>query len=80
MRKRYPSDLTDAQWQALQPLLPPAKPGGRPRQVDAFAANLQRAPILEGLLVRRTGGVVVAQQQAPRLLMPDARDVLVEQR
>ena len=34
MRKRYPSDLTDAQWQALQPLIPPAKPGGRPRQVD----------------------------------------------
>jgi putative transposase len=34
MRKRYPSDLTDAQWEALRPLLPPAKPGGRPRTVD----------------------------------------------
>jgi putative transposase len=34
MRKRYPSDLTDDQWTALQPLLPPAKPGGRPRTVD----------------------------------------------
>ena len=34
MRKRYPSDLTDAQWEALQPLIPPAKPGGRPRAVD----------------------------------------------
>jgi putative transposase len=34
MRKRYPSDLTDAQWEAVQPLIPPAKPGGRPRQVD----------------------------------------------
>jgi putative transposase len=34
MRKRYPSDLTDAQWEALQPLIPPAKPGGRPREVD----------------------------------------------
>ncbi|HTU19334.1 MAG TPA: IS5/IS1182 family transposase, partial [Gemmataceae bacterium] len=33
MRRRYPSDLTDAQWQVLQPLIPPAKPGGRPRQV-----------------------------------------------
>ena len=33
MRKRYPSDLTDAQWEALQPLIPPAKPGGRPRKV-----------------------------------------------
>jgi putative transposase len=34
MRKPYPSDLTDAQWPVLQPLLPPAKPGGRPRTVD----------------------------------------------
>jgi putative transposase len=33
MRKRYPSDLTDEQWQVLEPLIPPAKPGGRPRTV-----------------------------------------------
>lgn len=33
-RKRYPSDLTDEQWIILAPLLPPAKPGGRSRQVD----------------------------------------------
>src|SRR5262245_43165559 len=34
MRKRYPSDLTDAQWAVIVLLLPPAKPGGRPRTVD----------------------------------------------
>jgi putative transposase len=34
MRKAYPSDLTDAQWTAIEPVLPPAKPGGRPRKVD----------------------------------------------
>ncbi len=34
MRKRYPSDLTDAQWQVVEPLIPPAKHGGRPRSVD----------------------------------------------
>ena len=34
MRKRYPSDLTDEQWALLQPLLPPARPGGRPRTAD----------------------------------------------
>ena len=34
MRKAYPSDLTDAQWEIVRPLLPPAKPGGRPRHVD----------------------------------------------
>lgn len=33
-RKRYPSDLTDDQWNELAPLLPAAKPGGRPRTVD----------------------------------------------
>jgi putative transposase len=30
----YPSDLTDRAWSLLEPLLPPAKPGGRPRTVD----------------------------------------------
>lgn len=30
-RKSYSSDLTDAQWQRLEPLLPAARPGGRPR-------------------------------------------------
>ena len=33
-RKPYPSDLTDEQWVLLAPLLPPPKPGGRPRSVD----------------------------------------------
>jgi putative transposase len=33
-RKAYPSDLTHAQWERLAPLLPLAKPGGRPRTVD----------------------------------------------
>jgi putative transposase len=31
-RKIYPSDLTDAQWDLLQPLIPPPRPGGRPRK------------------------------------------------
>jgi putative transposase len=34
MRKRYPTDLSDEQWALLEPLLPPAWPGGRPRAVD----------------------------------------------
>ena len=33
-RKRYPSDLTDGQWEKMAPLIPPAKPGGRPRNVS----------------------------------------------
>jgi len=31
---RYPSDLTDAEWARLEPLIPPAKPGGRPRKTE----------------------------------------------
>ena len=33
-RKFYPSDLSDAEWGILEPLLPDAKPGGRPRTVN----------------------------------------------
>ena len=28
---RFPSDLIDEEWAILAPLIPPAKPGGRPR-------------------------------------------------
>jgi putative transposase len=34
VRKAYRSDLTDEQWEVIKPLLPAAKPGGRPRTVD----------------------------------------------
>ena len=33
-RNPYPTDLTDEQWAILAPLMPPAKPGARPRSVD----------------------------------------------
>src|SRR4029453_14319400 len=29
-RRRYPTDLSDAEWQLLAPLIPAPKPGGRP--------------------------------------------------
>lgn len=45
----YPSDLTDAEWALQAPLIPAAKPGGRPRSV-----NLRR--IVNGLFyLLRTG-------------------------
>jgi putative transposase len=34
MRKPYKTDLTGPQWKIVQPLIPPAQPGGRPRAVD----------------------------------------------
>jgi putative transposase len=47
--KRYPSDLTRTQWKRLKPLLPPAKPGGRPREVDL-------REILNGIFYIARGG------------------------
>jgi putative transposase len=33
-RRPYPTDLTDEQWQEIEPLIPPAKAGGRPRKTN----------------------------------------------
>ena len=49
-RKHYPTDLTDDQWEVVRPLLPEAKPGGRPRSVDVRA-------VLNGVLYVVRGGV-----------------------
>ena len=48
-RKPYPTDLTDAQWTILQPMVPPSKHGGRPR-----TANM-REVINTILYLNRTG-------------------------
>ena len=49
-RAKYPTDLTDAQWKLIHPLLPKPKPGGRPRTV-----NLRE--ILNGIFYVVRGGV-----------------------
>lgn len=33
-REAYPSDLSDQEWAILEPLIPAAKPGGKPRTTD----------------------------------------------
>lgn len=33
-RTPYPSNVTDEQWMLVEPMVPPAEPGGRPRSVD----------------------------------------------
>jgi putative transposase len=49
MRKAYPSDLTDAEWRILDPLVPPVESGGRP-------ADHARREIVNAILyVLRTG-------------------------
>src|SRR5437764_1109244 len=38
---RYPSDMTDTEWALFEPLIPPAKRGGRPLSVDVHSADVQ---------------------------------------
>jgi putative transposase len=33
-RRWHATDLTDREWAIIPPLIPPAKPGGRPRSTD----------------------------------------------
>jgi putative transposase len=33
-RKPYPTDVSDAEWAIIEPLIPPAKHGGAPRRVN----------------------------------------------
>ena len=49
MQKRYRTDLTEAQWKHIEPLIPPAKEGGRPRTSD------MREVVNSCLYIARTG-------------------------
>ena len=51
-----------------------------PGQVDALASNIEGAAVQEGLFGCGSRGVIVTEQQLPRLLVPDADDVSSEQR
>lgn len=56
----YPSDLNAAEWALLAPLIPPAKPHGRPRSV-----NMRR--IVDGVFyVLRTGCAWASGRYLPR--------------
>lgn len=48
-RTPYPTDLTDAQWKHIEPLIPAAKPGGRPRSVEM-------REVVNGILYLNRGG------------------------
>jgi len=47
--KVYPSDMSDAQWKIICPLIPPAQPGGRPREAEM-------REIVNGILYMVRGG------------------------
>ena len=49
-RKPYPTDLTDAQWDVLEPLLPPDTTRGHPRTTDL-------REVVKGILYVLRGGI-----------------------
>jgi transposase len=68
---RYPSDLTDEEWEVLRPLIPPAKHGGRRRSVDI-------RQVINGLLFILTTGC--QWRQIPRDFPPRSTLFLYFQR
>jgi len=60
-RRRYPSDLTDAEWAVLEPLVPAPKRGGRP------AAHPRREIVDAVLYVLRNG---IVWRALPHDLVP----------
>jgi putative transposase len=49
-RAKYPTDLSDAEWKRVRPLIPRPKPGGRPQTVD-------RREILDAIFYLVRGGI-----------------------
>lgn len=47
---RYPSDVTDAEWALIEPFVPPARGGGRRREVD-------ERDLVNGLMYVLSGGI-----------------------
>jgi hypothetical protein len=68
-RRPYPTDLSDDEWEILKPLIPEAKPGGRPR------AHQPRA--LERHLLRLEGRVRLEAASSRLLALADRLDGLI---
>lgn len=49
-KQRYPTDLTDSQWNIIQGMIPPAKSGGRPR-------SLEMRLVINAILYITVGGI-----------------------
>jgi transposase len=65
---RYPSDLTDDEWSHVEPLIPPAKRGGRKRSVEP-------REIVNGLMYVLSTGC--QWRYVPKDLPPRARCLVI---
>ena len=69
---RYPSDMLDSEWALIAPLLPAAKPGGRPRSTDL--REVMNAVLYIGS--RYAQILVTADQAALRRWMTPSRNAM----
>ena len=67
-RLRYPSDLTDDEWQFIEPLIPPAKRGGRRREVNVREVMNGVMYVLSTGCQWRSSEGLAAQKHSLRLL------------
>ena len=65
-----PRDLTDPEWERLAQLIPPAKPGGRPRKTDMRSAMTRSSifcePVARGALPPGLPAALDGLQHLPR--------------
>ena len=75
-QRRYASDLTDAEWELVEPHMPPARPLGRPRWMDpheVVSGVLQgRSKLPVASMTRRASSQAerrLTRSQRPRLVL-----------
>lgn len=65
---RYPSDLTDAEWALVEPLIPPAKRSGRRREINV-------REVLNGIFYVLSTGVESPRDLPPKSTIYDYLDL-----
>jgi hypothetical protein len=58
LNRRYETDLTDAAWELVKPLLPAARHGGRPRTTDVCT-------VVNAILLSIANGLPMAPASTP---------------
>ncbi len=77
-RAAHPTDLSDAEWEALAPLVPPAKPGGRGGECLAVrrAGRTPRGPAARARECR-TASVLIHFSRSLVAPAPSARKIIL---
>jgi len=58
---RYPSDMSDVEWALVAPMIPPARRGGRPRDVNVLIGPLRNVySVSDKVLTMALSGILIA--------------------